>query len=107
MSLDFELLVPGEGIHDDLDGAWLVRLIHTCKEGASVIEHFDLVQIHALFKLDELIPILDLSDRFVLARGEHRWGILFAFALEDTQASKIDIGHSEGPDGIGLIFLGL
>ena len=84
MSLDLELLVPSERIHDDLDGAWLVCLIHTCKEGASVMKLFDLVQIHALFKEKLLFSLFDLSNRFVLARGKHPRNLIVTVCLEDA-----------------------
>ena len=103
MSLYLKLLVPRERIHDDLDGAGLVGLVHTGKEGASVVEHLNLVQIHALFEEKELFSVSDLSDRFVLTRGKHLWNLIVAVSLEDTQASEIDIGLGEGPDGRSIV----
>ena len=103
MSLYLELLVPRERIHDDLDGAGLVCVSHTSKEGASVMEPLDLVQIHALFKKHVLFPISDLSNRFILARGKYLWNLIVAVSLEDAQASEIDLGLGEGPDGSGLV----
>ena len=62
MSLDFELLVACEGVHDHLDGAWLVGLIDTGEEGSSIEEHFDLVQIYALIEDPGHFALTDLSD---------------------------------------------
>ena len=103
MSLYLELLVPRERIHDDLDRAGLVCVSHTSKEGASVMEPLDLVQIHALFEEHVLFPISDLSNRFILARGKYLWNLIVAVSLEDAQASEIDLGLGEGPDGSGLV----
>ena len=103
MSLYLELLVLRERIHDDLDGARLVCLIDTCKEGASVMKLLDLVQIHALFKEKLLFSLFDLSNRFVLARGKHPWNLIVTVSLEDAKASEIDIGFGEGPDGLSLV----
>ena len=67
------------------------------------MEPLDLVQIHALFKKHVLFPISDLSNRFILARGKYLWNLIVAVSLEDAQASEIDLGLGEGPDGSGLV----
>lgn len=84
MSLNLELLVPSERIHDDLDGARLVCLIHSCKEGASVMKHINLVQIHALLKEKLLFSLFDLSNRFVLARRKDPRNLIVTVCLEDA-----------------------
>ena len=67
------------------------------------MEPFDLVQIYALFEELVLFSVSDLSDRFVLARSKHLWNLIVAVFLEDAQASEIDIGLGEGPDGSGVV----
>ena len=84
VSLYLELLGSSERIHDDLDGAGFVRVSHTSKEGASVMEPLDLVQIHALLEEHVLFSISDLSNRFILARGKNLWNLVVTVFLEDA-----------------------
>ena len=73
MCLVFEQpVVFREGVWDDLDGAWLVCLIHAREESGSIVHHFNLVQIDALqeaaFFTTYAISAYDLMDRLVLPR---------------------------------------
>ena len=102
MRLDFELLVGGEGVHDHLDRARFVRVVHARKEGPAVEEHLDLVEDDTLEEGANDCALSDLTDGLVLAGREDRDLTLLAFGLVDAKAREVNIRLSEGPDGVCL-----
>ena len=102
MRLDFELLVGGEGVHDHLDRARLVRVVNAGEEGPTVEEHLDLVEDDALEEGANDCALSDLTDGLVLAGREDRDLTLLAFGLVDAKAREVNVGLCEGPDWVRL-----
>lgn len=72
MGLDLEDFALLEGVHDNLDRARFVLLIHSCEESPSIVHHFNLIEVDVLHEFLQFFTALELSDRFVHASGEDK-----------------------------------
>lgn len=107
MGLDFEDFSFLEGVHDDLDRAWLVLLVDAREEGPAVVHHFDLIKVDVLLKSLHLFSIFEFSDRLVHASGEDQGRGLLTVGFVRFYAGELDILELFAPNWVLLTFLGV
>ena len=107
MSLDFKDFSFLEGVHHHLNATWLIWLIDSREKSPAIVHHLNLVEVDALLKSSNFLPVFDLVDWLVLTCGKHWWWAFVTVWLKHFKTGEIDIGHGKAPDWVLLVFFGI